>query len=259
MVSAISASAASSTAAARIVWLRKGSQGPEVKELQTKLKAAGFSPGPIDGDFGPVTEKAVRRYQAAKKLTVDGVVGPQTWASLNKTKPGTKPPTTKPPTTGGTTGVGNIPKTGNAFIDSIAAGAVVSERKTGVPAPVTIAQAILESGWGKSGLTKSARNLFGIKGSGPAGSVLVPTKEFINGQWITVKAAFRKYNSYAESMTDHGRLLSTSKYYTRAMAVKNDPKAFARALQGVYATDPRYASLLISLMDQYKLYQFNNR
>jgi hypothetical protein len=56
--------------------------GPEVKLLQTKLKAHKFSPGPIDGIFGPKTDAAVRKYQAANHLVVDGIVGPVTWTSL---------------------------------------------------------------------------------------------------------------------------------------------------------------------------------
>lgn len=56
--------------------------GPEVKILQTKLKAHGANPGPADGVFGPQTEAAVRKFQAAEHLVVDGIVGPVTWTAL---------------------------------------------------------------------------------------------------------------------------------------------------------------------------------
>ncbi|MFL0266521.1 peptidoglycan-binding protein [Candidatus Clostridium radicumherbarum] len=62
--------------------LRNGSSGKDVALLQTMLSAAGFNPGTIDGMFGNNTEKAVRAYQASKGLSVDGIVGNQTWGAL---------------------------------------------------------------------------------------------------------------------------------------------------------------------------------
>jgi len=62
--------------------LRSGSKGPEVSLLQNELVSAGFNPGPVDGDFGPRTQQAVRAYQRAAGLEVDGIVGPKTWNSL---------------------------------------------------------------------------------------------------------------------------------------------------------------------------------
>jgi flagellum-specific peptidoglycan hydrolase FlgJ len=240
--------------------LRLGAHGTAVKTLQAELKAAGYDCGPVDGVFGAQTEKAVRSLQAKRHLARDGVVGQQTWHSLMSDsytpgQPSPKPPThstTPSPTVGGTR-----PHTGNAFIDSVAAGAVEGQQKYGVPASVTIAQAILESGWGKSGLTQKAHNLFGIKGTGPAGSVTVPTQEYVHGKWITIDAAFRAYHSNAESLADHAKLLGTSGYYTHAMSVKRDPNAFANALTGVYATAPNYGKTLISIMKQYDLYRFD--
>jgi peptidoglycan hydrolase-like protein with peptidoglycan-binding domain len=62
--------------------LRLGAKGPAVVALQDALRAHGFDPGASDGDFGPRTLTAVRRFQAARGLVVDGVVGPRTWAAL---------------------------------------------------------------------------------------------------------------------------------------------------------------------------------
>jgi spore coat assembly protein SafA len=62
--------------------LRHGARGPAVAELQRQLIAAGFNPGPVDGQFGPRTEAAVRQFQAAQGIKVDGWVGPQTWGRL---------------------------------------------------------------------------------------------------------------------------------------------------------------------------------
>jgi lysozyme len=62
--------------------LRMNSRGGEVRTLQQALARAGFSPGPIDGEFGPKTLAAVRAFQRAKGLEVDGIVGPRTWGAL---------------------------------------------------------------------------------------------------------------------------------------------------------------------------------
>ena len=144
-----------------------------------------------------------------------------------------------------------------AFINSVAPGAIAAQQRYGVPAAVTIAQAIEESAWGSSELSASYHNLFGIKGSGTAGSVSMPTSEYEGGQWVTVKAQFRAYHNDAESIADHAELLATSGYYTRAMADRAVPDAFANALTGVYATDPNYGANLVALMKLYNLYRFD--
>jgi lysozyme len=149
-------------------------------------------------------------------------------------------------------------KSQQAFINQIAPGALAAQQRFGVPASVTIAQAIDESGWGTSQLAASDYNLFGIKGSGPAGSVTLPTQEFENGQWVTIYAQFRVYHNVSESISDHAELLATSGYYTRAMADRAVPDAFANDLTGVYATDPDYGANLIALMRLYNLYRFDS-
>jgi flagellum-specific peptidoglycan hydrolase FlgJ len=145
-----------------------------------------------------------------------------------------------------------------AFISMVAPGAIAAQQRFGVPAAVTIAQAIEESAWGRSGLAAKYHNLFGIKGTGPAGSVSLPTSEFQRGQWVTIDAPFRVYHNDAESVADHAELLATSGYYTRAMADRGVPDAFANDLTGVYATDPDYGANLIALMKLYNLYQFDS-
>jgi peptidoglycan L-alanyl-D-glutamate endopeptidase CwlK len=65
------------------VLLRLGSRGADVKRLQRSLKAAGFSPGPIDGDFGPATEAAVLAFQRSAGLLADGIAGPRTRSALD--------------------------------------------------------------------------------------------------------------------------------------------------------------------------------
>ena len=144
-----------------------------------------------------------------------------------------------------------------AFISLVAPGAVAAQQRYGVPASVTIAQAIEESAWGQSGLAAQYHNLFGIKGAGPAGSVTLPTLEYVNGRWVTIDAQFAVYRNDAESIAGHAVLLATSGYYTRAMADRAYPDAFANDLTGVYATDPDYGANLIALMKLYNLYQYD--
>ena len=144
-----------------------------------------------------------------------------------------------------------------AFISLVAPGAVAAQQRFGVPASVTIAQAIEESAWGQSSLAARYHNLFGIKGAGPAGSVTLPTQEYENGSWVTIDAHFAVYRNDAESIAGHAELLATSGYYARAMADRAYPDAFANNLTGVYATDPDYGANLIALMKLYNLYQFD--
>jgi flagellum-specific peptidoglycan hydrolase FlgJ len=145
-----------------------------------------------------------------------------------------------------------------AFISQVAPGAIAAQRRYGIPAAVTIAQAIDESGWGQSELATRDHNLFGIKGTGPAGTDVFVTSEYENGQWVTISAGFRAYHNVAESIADHSELLATDASYQRAMADRDVPDAFANDLTGVYATDPNYGENLIALMRLYNLYQYDS-
>jgi Mannosyl-glycoprotein endo-beta-N-acetylglucosaminidase len=149
------------------------------------------------------------------------------------------------------------------FIESVGAAAQRSMRSTSVPASVTVAQAILESDWGRSRLTRQGNNLFGIKAlggvAGPAGVVTLATWEHLGGGDVVVQAPFRAYYTLEQSIDDHGRFFTSNKRYAGALAVAGDARAFAQAVQDAgYATDPGYASKLIGLMDRYNLYRFDS-
>src|SRR5262245_27402503 len=64
--------------------LKQGSTGPEVRDLQQALKALGFDPGPVDGVFGARTQGAVKAFQQAREIAVDGVVGRVTWINIDE-------------------------------------------------------------------------------------------------------------------------------------------------------------------------------
>jgi flagellum-specific peptidoglycan hydrolase FlgJ len=147
-----------------------------------------------------------------------------------------------------------------AFIAAIAPAAQASQRKWNVPASITIAQAILESGWGQSRLSISANNFFGIK-YGPRsdeGYVAFPTKEYVNGIPETQIARFDKFISAEEAFDAHGELLATAQRYARAMADAGDPFVFAARLQDCgYSTDPNYAAKVCRLITDYRLTEYD--
>ncbi|MFC0234316.1 LysM peptidoglycan-binding domain-containing protein [Vagococcus entomophilus] len=132
-------------------------------------------------------------------------------------------------------------------------------------ASVMIAQSILESGWGQSALGSAPNyNLFGIKGSYQGNSVTMSTSEFLNGQWTTVNAQFRKYPSYRESFQDNANVIRNTSFqsgvYYYSGAWKSNTKSYRDAtawLTGRYATDPGYAGKLNSLIEAYNLTQYD--
>lgn len=73
-----------SRSAAPTVTLKPGDKGPQVKRLQRFLRLFGYSTDKVDGDYGPATQAAVKRFQEASKLTADGVVGPATLKALKQ-------------------------------------------------------------------------------------------------------------------------------------------------------------------------------
>lgn len=140
-----------------------------------------------------------------------------------------------------------------AFFNALRPAAEAAERQYGVPAAVTLAQAALESGWGKHAI--GGYNIFGIKGTGPAGTVSKSTQEWENGRYITIQANFAKYENFNQAVMEHGKVFQKH-YYDKAMQVyaqNKDPKQFAQNITGVYATDPNYGQKIISLMDSYDL------
>jgi flagellum-specific peptidoglycan hydrolase FlgJ len=156
--------------------------------------------------------------------------------------------------------LGNTPQ--EQFIVSIGEAAVESADRTGVPASVTIAQAILESYWGSSRLAREANNYFGIKAQtrgGSAGSIWFDVWEVLGGRNVMRSQAFRAYNTIAESFVDHGQFFVENSRYAAAIAARDDPRQFAREINRAgYATDPTYASKLIGLMDRYDLYRYDD-
>src|SRR5207302_9249548 len=112
---------------------------------------------------------------------------------------------------------------GTDFINTVGAAAAASRKITGVPASVTVAQAILESDWGRSRLARQGNNLFGIKAlgstSGPAGIVTLPTWEHDASGDVIVEAPFKAYFTLEQSIDDHGSFFTRNRRYADALAL----------------------------------------
>ena len=135
-------------------------------------------------------------------------------------------------------------------------------------ASVMIAQAILESGWGQSGLASAPNyNLFGIKGDYNGNSVRMDTLEDDgSGNYYAAKEPFRKYSNYGESLNDYASLLTGDNnpnswrykfYYGARVSATNSYQDATQHLTGRYATDTRYASKLNQLIQTYGLTQYD--
>ena len=141
--------------------------------------------------------------------------------------------------------------------------AQLNQEKYGIPASITLGQIILESSGsydgGVSKLAYKAKNLFGMKGAGPAGTYLINTlEESPTGNKYTTTAGFRKYNSYAESIADHGRLLTQDRYTAKTQNATT-VQEYAQAIQAAgYATDSNYANKLISVINSNNLTQYDS-
>ncbi|MBC2271697.1 GW domain-containing glycosaminoglycan-binding protein [Listeria welshimeri] len=148
------------------------------------------------------------------------------------------------------------------FIQSIANDAQDLQKEEKILTSVTLAQAILESNWGKSGLSTSGNNLFGIKGSYEGNSVSMGTQEFSNGKAFHTQANFRKYPDKKASLVDHAQLfvngVSGNANLYSAVIGETDYKKAAYAIQDAgYATDPVYAEKLISTIKNYNLDKYD--
>ncbi|EAD9034726.1 GW domain-containing glycosaminoglycan-binding protein [Listeria monocytogenes] len=144
------------------------------------------------------------------------------------------------------------------FLNELSPRAQEIQEKHGILTSITLAQAILESDWGQSGLAQKGNNLFGVKGKSPQPMVTMTTKEFVDGKWIEINANFRKYKDWNESLDSHAELFlngtSWNKDKYNGVIAADDYKKAAQELQSAgYATDPDYAEKLINIIEKYDL------
>jgi flagellar protein FlgJ len=143
------------------------------------------------------------------------------------------------------------------FVNRMGASAQTASAASGVPAPLILAQAALESGWGKREIRADdgtqSFNLFGIKADkGWKGAVVeTTTTEYVDGEPQRVRAKFRAYASYDEAFTDYAKFITRNPRYANVLAT-DDPAEAAHGLQRAgYATDPEYGSKLVRIMQKF--------
>ena len=138
------------------------------------------------------------------------------------------------------------------YIDQYKDVAIEQMKRYGIPASITIAQGIFESGAGQSELAVKANNHFGIKCNGWSGRKSYHDDDE-RGE------CFRVYDNAYESFEDHSKFLSSRQRYSSLFNLKKDDyKGWARGLKAAgYATNPKYADRLIEIIQLYKLYQYD--
>jgi flagellar protein FlgJ len=163
--------------------------------------------------------------------------------------------------TPGTEPVGSM--TNAEFIAASVAPAQQAQREYSVPASVTIAQAILESGWGRSGLASQSRNFFGIKCfNGSPGPIAIGCRDWSTYECLPTcaptTASFRVYASATDSFRDHAVFLTTNSRYRPAFSYTHDANAFLYHIwKAGYATSPTYYDNVTAVMRQHNLYQYD--
>ena len=148
--------------------------------------------------------------------------------------------------------------TPDEFISMIGgtAGKVCAEYN--LPASVCIAQAILESGWGKYCIGRY--NYFGRKWNGWGNYVRQQTTEYINGEYVTIYDKFQSYESLEEAIRDWCILITEEPAYADALAEWRSRwvvEDFVYVLAPVYATDPDYARKIVATIEANDLYRFD--
>ncbi|MBK5005176.1 flagellar assembly peptidoglycan hydrolase FlgJ [Pseudomonas sp. S32] len=145
----------------------------------------------------------------------------------------------------------------DTFVATMLPMAEQAAKRIGIDPRYLVAQAALETGWGKSVMRNSdgssSHNLFGIKATGnwQGEQARAITSEFRDGQFVKETAAFRSYDSYQDSFHDLVTLLQSNSRYQDALNSADNPEQFARELQKAgYATDPGYAKKIISIAQQ---------
>ncbi|CPR21071.1 flagellar assembly peptidoglycan hydrolase FlgJ [Brenneria goodwinii] len=151
---------------------------------------------------------------------------------------------------------GFYPTEGASFTERLSVPAMIASLQSGIPHHLILAQAALESGWGKREIMtrdgKTSHNIFGVKaGSNWDGEVAsVMTTEYKNGQPYKVAQDFRVYDSYLHAINDYIRLLTQNSRYKEVLSAGSSEQAAYALQKAGYATDPNYGAKLVQIIDQ---------
>lgn len=139
-----------------------------------------------------------------------------------------------------------------AYIDQYKGIAIEEMHKYGIPASITLAQGLLESGAGQSELARKGNNHFGIKCHGWTGQKMYHNDD-------EAGECFRVYKNARESYEDHSKFLATRKRYSSLFSLdRTDYRGWARGLKAAgYATNPVYAQTLIDIIEVYELHRYD--
>ena len=148
------------------------------------------------------------------------------------------------------------------FVEALWPHAQEAAAELGMDPKMLLAQAALESGWGRA-MAKAAdgrdsHNLFGIKAdrSWQGRSIAMPTLEYEDGVAVKRRAAFRSYDSFADSFRDYVGFLKANPRYTKALENADNPQRFIASLQKAgYATDPNYARKVLSIYQGHSAFE----
>lgn len=180
-------------------------------------------------------KKGIVTKKSQEKNKTEEVVSTKTVEEIPNSDNTTKPPTTV-----------------EKYIERYADIAKSEMRKSKIPSSITLAQGILESGSGKGRLAVKANNHFGIKCHGWKGAKIYHDDD-------RSQECFRKYKRAESSYEDHSEFLTSRKRYAFLFNLdQDDYKGWARGLKKAgYATDRQYPQKLISLIERYKLYEYD--
>ena len=157
----------------------------------------------------------------------------------------------------------NSPAAQLAYIQKYKDVAIAEMNRSGIPASIIMAQALLESGSGLSEVARKANNHFGIKCTSQwTGATFRKKDDDRNSTGSIVESCFRRYNDVAESYADHGDFIrdprSSYRYGFLFNLDRTDYKSWARGLQSAgYATSTEYSNRLIALIERLQLYQYD--
>ncbi|MGE5606415.1 MAG: glucosaminidase domain-containing protein [Bacteroidota bacterium] len=241
----------------------------EIIQTQCFLGIMGFpigSGGPnqdgVDGIMGAITEAAVKLFQLMVKLKPEGTLNRETLSKLRDAyqrgmdfrkltflayQEGIRPD------------FNNFNEQGT-FINTVYFYAIIEEQDLKIPAAATTAQAALETGYGSLVPTDEdtgqySYNLFGIKGVGPAGSVVTITHEEDpqSGRLVPIKQRFRAYYSFDESIRDHSLFFHNNQRYRKALETNTVGDFIQKIAEAGYATDSNYAAKLMAIIRYWNL------
>lgn len=148
--------------------------------------------------------------------------------------------------------------TKEAFIPTLLPLAIATQQKYNIRASVLIAQSILESNWGTSGLALEANNYFGLKKVKGYKGINLNTQEYVQGSVTNQNANFTVFSSVNESVDYYGYAISNFPRYANIKTATNVKEYIQAIKNGGYASDPKYVDKVLSIIKKYDLEKYDS-